>query len=203
MNEGERGKASVDSASFGSAGRFGNRSGRGGSVGRDGSVLAKVIYCSIQPTIVLTAWSVEGAWVSSSPPRREANGPGELEGDRRACWIRDSHLEFVSRGSPLLAARVKVNLREDVTRREERAVRQGLFARAQQVLLSLRALDLDQVAHGSCAVGTIWTDGVRKTVRKRSENETRRRRARRAIGEGGPQRVNATSPMPSDSTSTY
>ena len=58
----------------------------------------------------------------------------------------DSHLEFLV---PLLAARVKVNLREDVTRREERAVRQGLFARAQQVVLSLRALDLDQVAHGS------------------------------------------------------
>ena len=29
------------------------------------------IYCSIQPVVVLTAWSVEGAWVSSSPPRRE------------------------------------------------------------------------------------------------------------------------------------
>ena len=39
--------------------------------GRDGSVLARVFYCSIQPVVVLTAWSVEGAWVSSSPPRRE------------------------------------------------------------------------------------------------------------------------------------
>ena len=37
---------------------------------------------------------------------------------------------------------------------------------------------------------------MRKTVRKRSENETRRRRARRAIGAGGPQRVNATSGCP-------
>ena len=43
----------------------------GAESGRDGSVLARVFYCSIQPVVVLTAWSVEGAWVSSSPPRRE------------------------------------------------------------------------------------------------------------------------------------
>ena len=49
----------------------------------------------------------------------------------------------------------KINLLEGVARREERAVRQALAARRQQVALRFRALVLDQVAHRACAENVV------------------------------------------------
>ena len=48
-------------SSFGPGDALEGRGGGGGLGPGQGN------YCSIQPTVVLTVWSVEGAWVSSLP----------------------------------------------------------------------------------------------------------------------------------------
>ena len=61
----------------GSGRRSGRRGGGGGLGPGQGD------YCSIQPTVVLTVWSVEGAWVSSLPSAAAAKSEeGASESNR-------------------------------------------------------------------------------------------------------------------------